>query len=41
MLIAVQRVQAERPPMQQSATGEGIGAAVPRLEDDRYLRGRG
>jgi aerobic carbon-monoxide dehydrogenase large subunit len=27
--------------MQESASGEGIGRSVPRLEDDRYLRGNG
>jgi carbon-monoxide dehydrogenase large subunit len=27
--------------MQGPASGEGIGSSVPRLEDDRYLRGRG
>ena len=27
--------------MQGSASGEGIGSSVPRLEDDRYLRGKG
>ncbi len=27
--------------MQGSASGEGIGRSVPRLEDDRYLRGKG
>ncbi len=27
--------------MQGSATSEGIGRSVPRLEDDRYLRGKG
>jgi carbon-monoxide dehydrogenase large subunit len=27
--------------MQGSASGEGIGRSDPRLEDDRYLRGKG
>jgi hypothetical protein len=25
----------------RQTTGEGIGQSVPRLEDDRYLRGKG
>src|SRR6201995_3713507 len=27
--------------MQESVSNEGIGASVPRLEDDRYMRGKG
>src|SRR5690349_5325979 len=27
--------------MQETVRGEGIGQSVPRLEDDRYLRGKG
>ena len=42
MLTAWRPVQAEGKLMQGcAADGEGIGQSVPRLEDDRYLRGKG